>query len=1487
MLSDASGNVIYPERRGLIHDMLPSTLVCRVQETLLSTPRMNEAGLNVTHLSSTHPLSNGEAHGYVYRDDGRVVASINDDMLVDLDQIELTDQVITVGRSIHTPCMSLNSSISAISIYGWRNLSSSDMMHMLQTALQCSYREMMMMCVNIRRFPVTPRQVKRHFDYNEPCRMQAQLHRRSNKRADRDGTRIRISHTDRVTPIEVRNTTIGRQVGGDFIIIANMALLTMVDKATGLPFVEFTPASKGKAGLCEMATTVFNFFKTFKHTLYEFDSDCEKVFNTNAYNQVLTNAGFTVIHASDPGNQQLNGLAENMVKTLKRIALSMMMCARHLPSWFIVYAIKNACWVIRLRNTRRVDPITGETYSATRLSDFTKLPTDLGDIIVAPFGQIVFFLNYKPSPIVGITAQRELISSGRKGIYLFPCDKIRGGIWVYDLHTRKLAQSGTFVFVSEIPSSWRKFSRIPLDTLRQELNAELPADDQIPAFEENDANPMVINPMYEEEPIFDEDPENFPVNEGIEVFQSDDPDPDIISKAPPAMVIDDAPEPTVDAMPAMPAFAFEQDPAGESLAVRPHREARHNAPNPHPNRAIIIGSDDRSRYGTYIINEGSEAHPKPRRVAIAINLIDCAYDNPECDSPELKLRPPVTIIHDNVSQQASEPEKLRAHPPRAVTLSKVTKDISGAAVGSGNGVYCNDFIEIDEEIMTWKGIQVNEAEAQRASATNPAVIKMRKDLFLVPNRNCMASFIQEAFDDNRVNVESRYDFKSKNLKVYATRDIAPGEELFMAYGNEYWLRVLNKVDIEVVWEYMPQALRNSEHYEAWLQGPWVYDSYLSSPRSWDFSRRCCSKDRPSARDFENWRIARAPVPLGEGTDSIMPRGNMGDTPKKRLPVPLYRVDTTLPVDNTCPHERDSIPQDGNNENLDTYEREHLNQIIRAQLHVDTYKRQFGATTCKARRKEVKRIHRIYAIAAAKLRGDDNPTVHKAKLRADWPKWQEAIEAEMKQVREEGCFSDPVRNVPKKGNIIGSMMILQLKRNPDGTINKYKARLVALGNQQTSESYNEISSCPARAASVKLLMSMQAKLGSMSAVLDVKGAYLKTFIQEENQENLYLRLLDGSTVKLLKYLYGLKQAGYQWQQNLTGVLQECGYRATIADPCVFYYRHEERYIYMCIHVDDFFVISSEQEGIDRLVGQLNHAYGEVAAHDGDIHAYLGVQVAASEDGVTLSQPGYVQKILTLFLDLYASQGYQGNHISPLPVKLPDRSGMEENVDQIRYLQVVGSLNYLAQFTRPELLFAVSILAQQCSNPTTYDWMMVQRVLKYLAHTPNIGVHFSRGPIELICFADASHNCYSNGKGHLGYCFSLGHDDGAFHCVSKRIKIVTGSSTESEYVALYEAARDLVWLRGLLAELGHLGDEPTLMWQDNKSTIHFVNGIMNFQATKHINPKYHYSKDLVNDGIMRVEHKSTLLMLADVLTKSMSGPDHIRLSSMILNVPVNSW
>jgi Reverse transcriptase (RNA-dependent DNA polymerase) len=170
---------------------------------------------------------------------------------------------------------------------------------------------------------------------------------------------------------------------------------------------------------------------------------------------------------------------------------------------------------------------------------------------------------------------------------------------------------------------------------------------------------------------------------------------------------------------------------------------------------------------------------------------------------------------------------------------------------------------------------------------------------------------------------------------------------------------------------------------------------------------------------------------------------------------------------------------------------------------------------------------------------DNPTLKEAMSRNDWPKFKKAIDEELNQIAvgenaHEAKATLP-QDLPKGANVIGSMLVLTVKRRPDGTIDKYKARLVAFGNHQKATSYEQVKAGTVRGSTVKMLVSLQAKTRAFSMVLDVKGAYLKSVIKEPNKEKLYIRYPDGRVFKLLKYIYGLKQAGYEWQQNITGTL----------------------------------------------------------------------------------------------------------------------------------------------------------------------------------------------------------------------------------------------------------------------------------------------------------------------------------------------------------------
>jgi hypothetical protein len=292
---------------------------------------------------------------------------------------------------------------------------------------------------------------------------------------------------------------------------------------------------------------------------------------------------------------------------------------------------------------------------------------------------------------------------------------------------------------------------------------------------------------------------------------------------------------------------------------------------------------------------------------------------------------------------------------------------------------------------------------------------------------------------------------------------------------------------------------------------------------------------------------------------------------------------------------------------------------------------------------------------------------------------------------------------------------------------------------------------------------------------------------------------------------------------------------------------------------------------------------VTIQSNDMLAYLGMVINKHKDGsFTLTQPAYLEKMCEQFLTGTVYENSKRVYQTPLSTTEGQHNINTDPFDQKDYLRLVGSLNFMAQSTRPDILHAMSKVAQCCQSPTVNDYKRALRILLYLKSTSHLGLRFTRGKIRLICHVDAAHNCYPNGRGHYGFCFSLSFDDGVFHAVSKKIKLTTQSSTESEYVAICEAMREGVWLARLLKDIGFGLEEPFIVYEDNKSTIEQVKGHRSFQATKHINPKFHYSGEIVQSGQAVVLHKVTSEMVADILTKPLPAEAFIYLTSKLLNM-----
>jgi hypothetical protein len=212
------------------------------------------------------------------------------------------------------------------------------------------------------------------------------------------------------------------------------------------------------------------------------------------------------------------------------------------------------------------------------------------------------------------------------------------------------------------------------------------------------------------------------------------------------------------------------------------------------------------------------------------------------------------------------------------------------------------------------------------------------------------------------------------------------------------------------------------------------------------------------------------------------------------------------------------------------------------------------------------------------------------------------------------------------------------------------------------------------------------------------------------------------------------------------------------------------------------------------------------------------------------------------------------------------------DNNLYRSAVGSLQYLALSTRPDIAVATRQVSHFLSNPGEKHWKAVKRILRYLKGSKNYGLLYSAtneldskmGDIKLECYADADFaSDLETRKSHTGFInFIL---NGCISWKTKRQKCIATSTAEAEYMAVYEASKEIKWIRLLLKELGFEQSGPTIIHEDNTSAISMSTNDGNHSRTKHIDIKYHYVKDLVKENIIQLKWISTNEQIADIFTK----------------------
>ncbi|XP_062182043.1 uncharacterized mitochondrial protein AtMg00810-like [Phragmites australis] len=268
--------------------------------------------------------------------------------------------------------------------------------------------------------------------------------------------------------------------------------------------------------------------------------------------------------------------------------------------------------------------------------------------------------------------------------------------------------------------------------------------------------------------------------------------------------------------------------------------------------------------------------------------------------------------------------------------------------------------------------------------------------------------------------------------------------------------------------------------------------------------------------------------------------------------------------------------------------------------------------------------------------------------------------------------------------------------------------------------------------------------------------------------------------------------------------------------------------------------------------------------GLLHYYLGMEVTQSADGITLGQSAYAAKILK-------NAGLVGCNPSYIPMepclKL-SKASTAPAVDVTTYRSIVGSLRYLMN-TRPDLAYSVGYVSRFMEKPTTEHLVAVKRVLRYISGTLDFGYHYTRKKkdAQLIGYSDSDlAGDIDTRKSTTGVVFFLGNN--VITWQSQKQKVVALSSCEAEYIAGTTAACQGVWLARLLAELKGEKAGAFQLNIDNESAIQLSKNPVFHDRSKHIDTRFHYIRECIEEGRMSVASIGTIEQLADIMTKALA-------------------
>ncbi|CAL1404046.1 unnamed protein product [Linum trigynum] len=505
--------------------------------------------------------------------------------------------------------------------------------------------------------------------------------------------------------------------------------------------------------------------------------------------------------------------------------------------------------------------------------------------------------------------------------------------------------------------------------------------------------------------------------------------------------------------------------------------------------------------------------------------------------------------------------------------------------------------------------------------------------------------------------------------------------------------------------------------------------------------------------------------------------------------------------------------------------------------------------------------------------DDTPRTVAQALRL--PHWRAAMSDEVSaQIRNHTWDLVPA---PPDCNILSNKWVYRTKIHPDGSLDRHRARLVARGFEQIPGlDFDQTYSPVLKPATLRLILGLAVTQGWPLHQIDVANA----FLHGQLQETVYMQQPPGFVdpdrpdyvCRLRKSIYGLRQAPQTWFQCLAAALGRFGFSTSRTDPSLFIYKSSAVRLYMLVYVDDIVITGNDNSTIQRLMVFLrdNFALREMGA----LSYFLGIEVHRTSSGIVLSQRKFILDLLD------RAHMSTANPIStPCTLDIIQQAAQDNSplfADPSLYRSLVGGLQYLS-FTRPDISFAVNHVSQYQHAPTDTHWAAVKRILRYLRGTIDRGMEFSRSSsLHIHGYSDSSWaSCPKDRKSITGFAVFCGSN--LISWSTRKQKAVARSSTECEYRALATLASEVLWLRNLLHELGQSIPAPPVLWCDNLGATFLAHNPVFHNRSKHMEIEFHFVRDHVSKGQLRVHFLPATDQLADVLTKPLPRVSFTRFCS----------